>query len=201
MFTTVKTPSNCDKMHTRAEFDIRRCLHHLKRQQKAHLQRLAPDRQEMMNLSNSVTGSPCVSETQETLARGPVKPRASSSTLTASDIRHVFQVWQYRSVFTVCGMVSPAALRRQSRAKDRFSRDAELTLVVYHWDAEGITSRHLVPMTRREAHIWLRKPTLFEDNQVIVQTAMDIWSNTDKSKLSTLSHPLHGQISDMSTSP
>ncbi len=142
-------------MSERGEFDIRRCVSHLQRQEKAFIQRDTPQNQERRKHTGIVP-------------------------LTPVQARMVLRVWKYRSMFDVSGILSPSALRRQSRAKDAASRDTELTMVVFHWNPTGVTPRDVVPMTRREAHIWLRKPAIFEDNKMIAQASADQWNEYEE---------------------
>jgi hypothetical protein len=105
--------------------------------------------------------------------------------ITSSQVREIMHQWQSRSIFSWLGL-SPAALRRPSRAKSPESDEDNLALVVWRWSPATssssdttdlshsihVTPGDVVPVTKREARIWRRRPHLFENSSWVMQARL-----------------------------
>lgn len=147
------------------------CLAQLRYQARCHVRRDTLGRTAMSPIAAPPSPAPvarAADSTADTISRSAAvaDPNVVISINTAQ-VRDIFARWHHRSAFDWLGM-SPAILRRKSRAKDPAVSDGKLTLVVWRWPAGPITPADVIPVTRREARIWHRRPELFENSSSLI---------------------------------
>jgi hypothetical protein len=97
-------------------------------------------------------------------ARG-VKRRLFEIDISPSQVKEIMDRWDHQSIFSSVGL-SPAQFRRQSRTKNEDSMN-QLRLVMWRWNGNKVQPGDVIPVTRREALIWRRKPDIFYKNETL----------------------------------